>query len=144
MKAYNITNTPLTLTTSEKFRIVCTLTFDLEIVPFALSYSIKLAKFVLKKILARACFQSNKPFLLELTASSDDDKFSLFSDQQQGQRTLLESRDNFRDEIGLLSTIIDDRSYVPSQEMVELYLYGLHWLLIFDKVILLQWTSVPF
>jgi hypothetical protein len=71
---------------------------------------------------------------LQMTANSPISKFDkLFKEENN----ILQARHELND--GLEKTIIQisDKSQVPAQDMLDLYLLGLHWLLIFDKAILI-------
>jgi len=74
--------------------------------------------------------------LLQITAQDGPDKFKplLFD-----HGNLLEQRDKLRACIGEIQTDVEKSGTVPAQQMLDLYLLAIHWLLIFDKV-----SSSPF
>ncbi|RHZ53091.1 hypothetical protein CDV55_102511 [Aspergillus turcosus] len=69
--------------------------------------------------------------ILKITAQDGPDKFKplLFD-----HGNLLEQRDKLRACIGEIQTDVEKSGTVPAQQMLDLYLLAIHWLLIFDKV----------
>lgn len=51
-----------------------------------------------------------------------------------GSAALPGERKELRDAIAIIRAHIQDDIWVPSEDLVNLYLLGVHWLLVFDKV----------
>ena len=66
-----------------------------------------------------------------LTAKSGDEKFDLILQGQGGAFALGGQRQKLAEQIGLIAVFLKD---LPAREMLDLYLLGTYWLLLFDKV----------
>lgn len=71
--------------------------------------------------------------LKNITASSGPSAFQQIfpagSDPAFTQR-----RQGLSDTIDHIKADLDDTAFVPSQDMLELYLFSIHWLMFYDKV----------
>ncbi|KAL3476551.1 hypothetical protein BJX99DRAFT_258296 [Aspergillus californicus] len=80
---------------------------------------------------AAAGWIENHQSLLKVTAQDGPDKFKplLFD-----QGNLLQQREKLLGSVQEIETDIKKAGVIPSQQMLDLYLLAVHWLLIFDKV----------
>lgn len=81
-----------------------------------------------------AYFKRQHQPLAALTASSPDYKFKQILEYSDGSGTLPSERKELKDAVDIIRQQLLDGTWVPSEDLVNLYILGVHWLLVFDKV----------
>lgn len=71
--------------------------------------------------------------LKRITASSGPGAFEQIF-PTSGEPAFTQERKTLSETIDKIKSDLEDEMFVPSQDMVELYLFSIHWLLLFDKV----------
>lgn len=86
---------------------------------------------------AMVYFSTSQPLLQELTAMSGRDKFQTFF-PKDGSKGLTHHRNDLYEAVSTVQSKLEkvNAQTVPSQEMFELYIFAVHWLLMYDKAII--------
>ena len=71
--------------------------------------------------------------LKKITASSGPSAFQQIFPADNSP-ALIQRRQRLSDTIDHIKADLDDTAFVPSQDMLELYLFSIHWLMLYDKV----------
>jgi hypothetical protein len=77
--------------------------------------------------------EEKQPDLKRITAMSGDPNFDTIF-KKPGN--ILDAKRHLKKAVNSLTTEISDPDHVPAQDMFDLYLQGVHWLLVFDKAII--------